>query len=443
MNRRKFVYTSCGFMTTLVSPGLWNILNPVYEKKKFDIVPYKSENRDLDVPIFKVTPDDGNYNYTYYDIPTHSPSNRFIAVTKVPFLQDRYPEYGELADVCVVDLEKETIETVYRTKSWGFQTGALLHWGSDDRYLYTNDVLNGDEAVCVRIDLLTGKYTAYSGLMYNIAPNGTFVVGFPLELLNITQQGYGIPSKDPHNPESLPYGAAKDQGMWKTDLESNHKSLLVSLADLAERVPEPPPEKNGTYYLWHTKVNPQSSRILQISRCLFPGGRGGRNAMVYTCRTDGSDIQPTLHKDVWGRPGGHPNWHPDGLHIIRVMSPEGIDQPHRYCQFLYDGSDFKILSHKLNAGGHPRITPDSRHLTTDDYPIEHGQQKVRIKLIDLAAEEELILAKMNSSPKKDLTNRALRLDGHGTWDRHYKKLAFQAAPEGKRQIFVADLSGVV
>ena len=131
----------------------------------------------------------------------------------------------------IIDLEEETISTVYKTKSWGFQTGALLHWGASDRYLYTNDVFDGENAVCVQIDLENGKFTAFEGHMYNMAPNGQFVVGFPLDLLNITQQGYGLPSKDPDNPKKLPYGAANDEGIWKTDLATNKKSLLVSLAD--------------------------------------------------------------------------------------------------------------------------------------------------------------------------------------------------------------------
>jgi hypothetical protein len=443
MDRRKFVYTSCGFAALTVSPGLWNIFNPVYNKVKFKIRQYKPELYGLEVPIYKVTPDDGNYNYTYYDIPAHSPSNRFIAVTRVPYIEDRLPKYGEIADVCVIDLEEETISTVYKTKSWGFQTGALLHWGASDRYLYTNDVFNGQNAVCVQIDLDTGKFTAFDGPMYNIAPNGQFIVGFPLELLNVTQQGYGLPSKDPENPDKLPYGAANDEGIWKTDLATNRKHLLVSLADVAEKIPTAAPGKNGTYYFWHSKVNPQSTKILQVARCLFPSGQGGRNPMVFTYNADGTDLKFASGEYVWGQGGGHPNWHPDGLHIIRVMRPEGSEHPHRYCQFLYDGSDFKVIGNNIIGEGHPRITPDSKYITTDSFPIENGAQKIRIKLIDLTSEEEVIIAQMNTSKREGLKNDTIRLDGHPTWGRNYKKLAFQAAPDGLRQVFVADLTNIV
>ena len=37
---------------------------------------------------------------------------------------------------------------------------------------------------------------------------------------------------------------------------------------------------------------------------------------------------------------------------------------------------------------------------------------------------------------------ALRFDGHPFWDRAFRKVGFQAAPDGNRQIFVADVSSL-
>ena len=68
----------------------------------------------------------------------------------------------------------------------------MLNWGATDRHLYTNDVVDG-EARCVRIDLATGQSTVFAGPMYHIAPDESCVIGFPLELLDATQPGYGVP----------------------------------------------------------------------------------------------------------------------------------------------------------------------------------------------------------------------------------------------------------
>ncbi len=438
MKRRSFITTSAGFLAIALTPGVWSCQRPVSKKKNFTFKKYRTGKTF--VPITQVTPDDGSYVHTYYDICSLSPSQRYLAVTKVPEI-NRIPQFGETADAYIVDLEEQTIEKVYSTKTWGFQIGANLEWGATDRYLYTNDVVDGT-AVCVEIDLETNETRAFAGPKYNIAPDGSCVVGFPLELLNVTQQGYGGPSKDPENPPRLPVGAAKDEGIWRTDLKTNRKSLLVSLADVASKIPEPAPEKDGTFYFWHTKFNNQGTRIMQVLRCMFPNGYGGRNAMVFTFNADGSNIKFTVGApDVWASMGGHPNWHPDGEHLIRIIK---IDETERFCQFKYDGSDFKVLSEALEGTGHPRIEPSGKYLMTDSYPLDYyGNQQVSIRLIDTLADTEEIVCTLPTLPREGLKYPTLRLDGHPFWSRDYKKIFFQGATEGKRQIFMADLSDII
>ena len=152
----------------------------------------------------RVTPRDGPYVLTYYDVCPFSPSQRYLAATRLPF-QDRVPVLGDEAQICVIDLREQSIRTVATTRCWGFQTGALLNWGATDRRLYTNDVVDG-EARCVRIDLASGERTVFAGPMYHIAPDESCVIGFPLELLDATQPGYGVPCADPLHPRRLPPG---------------------------------------------------------------------------------------------------------------------------------------------------------------------------------------------------------------------------------------------
>jgi len=438
MNRRRFIRTSAGLLTVVSMPGVWACRRPVSKKKKYVFKPY-DRSKTL-APVVKVTPDDGFYVHTYYDVCSISPSQRYLAVTRLPY-QDHIPGLTDqdTADVCVIDLEEQTIETVYSTRSWGFQVGANVQWGATDRHLYANDVIEGT-AVCVQIDLETDKATAFAGPMYYIAPDESCVIGFPLELLNITQQGYGVPSEDPGNPRSLPPGAAEDEGIWRTDLKTNERRLLVSLADVSALIPEPPPREDGTFYFWHSKFNKQGTRIMQVLRCLFPDGSGGRNSMVFTYNPDGSDIRYTPSKPVWAHGGGHPNWHPDGIYLIRNLKPDG--KTNRFCKIRYDGTEVTVLSEKFRGGGHPTVEPNTRYCITDDFPYD-GVQKVTIRLIDLAAQKEESICTMPTISRKGPAHPALRLDGHPFWSRDYKKVCFQAAPEGARQLFMADLSGIV
>jgi len=438
MNRRSFMRTSAGFLAVSLMPGAWSCRRPLSKKKKFDFKPYEA-GKTL-APVVKVTPDDGCYIHTYYDVCSLSPSQRYLAATRLPY-QDHIPALGDggTADVCLIDLEEQTIETVYSTRCWGFQVGANLQWGADDRHLYANDVVEGT-AVCVRIDLESDEVLAFCGPMYNIAPDESCVIGFPLELMNVTQQGYGVPSEDILNPRRLPMGAAENEGIWRTDLRTDEKRLLLSLAQVAAKIPEPAPREQGTFYFWHSKFNRQGSRIMQVLRCLFPDGWGNRNAMVFTCNADGSEIHYTPSTPVWGHTGGHPNWHPDGIHLIRNLKPDG--KTDRFCMLRYDGSEVTVLTEKFKGGGHPTVEPKTRFCITDDFPVDGGQ-KVSIRLIDLVAREEEAICTLPTLPRQGLAHPALRLDGHPFWSRDYRKVVFQAAPGGIRQLFMADLTGIV
>ncbi|MGE3805315.1 MAG: hypothetical protein AB7K24_11640 [Gemmataceae bacterium] len=429
MNRREFLAAG-----SALAAAAWGRPGLSFEpgKKK----PVKFEKIEAKVPVLQVTPEDGYYVHSYYDVCPFSPSGRYLAATRIPY-QDRIPVIGDRADVCLIDLQDRTIQTVYTTKCWGFQTGSNAQWGATDRHLYTNDVFDG-KAVCVRLDLDKGTTTHFDGPMYHIAPDESAVVGFPLELLDVTQRGYGVPPKDPDDPKKLPVGASKTEGLWRTDLNSGKTNLLVSLADVAAKVPEPAPEKGGTYYFWHSKFNRQGTRIMQVLRCLLPSGAGDVNTMVFSFKPDGSDIRYAPGVPIWGAKGGHPNWHPDGVHLIRVLRLDG--KTPRLCQFRYDGTEAKSLSDKILGGGHPTFDKAGKWIVTDTF--HEDPHRVSILMIDMQAERETAVCTLPTLQRGEkLEYQAHRLDGHPAWDRDTKSVCFQAAPKGARQLFIADMSG--
>ncbi len=436
MNRRKFLQTSGGLAVMALADGVWAVESALKQERSVRFERYRAG--EFAVPVRRVTPGDGHYGFTYYDVCPFSPGGRYLAATRLPY-QDRLPVLGDRAEVCVIDLEQQTIRTAYATRSWGFQTGANAQWGATDRFLYTNDVI-GNRAVCVRIDLESGRTKAFAGPMYSIAPDESCVIGFPLELLDVSQPGYGVPPKELGKPRQLPVGAAKDEGIWRTDLKTNERTLLVSLARMAAKLPEPPPRPDGTFYFWHSKFNRQGTRIMQVLRCLFPDGWGRRNVSVFTMNADGSNIHYTPSKPVWGHRGGHPNWHPDGEHLIRNLKPDGKTE--RFCKVKYDGSRIEVLSEKFTGGGHPTIEPTGCFVLTDSYP-KRERNKVDILLYDLVSERKHDLCQLTTIDRRAIRHAEHRLDGHPVWSRDYRSVCFQAAPENLRQLFVADISAVV
>jgi len=290
LSRRRFLYTSAGIAAAAISGSEWILASEEPVARPFDFRPYRKGHTSY--PVTCVTPDDGFYIHTFYDVCPFSPSQRYLAVNRLPF-QDHDPVLGETCDVCVIDLKEWTIKTVYKTKGWGFQLGANLNWGISDRYLYTNDVI-GNQGVCVRIDLETGKRKAFSGPMYHIAPDESCVIGFPLDIINATQRGYGVP-ETPLTKQLKP-GAAKDEGLWRTDLKSGSKTLLLSLETMAEKVPNREKFKGGTFYFFHSKFNRRNSRIMQVVRCMMPGGgTQGWNPQLFKTLLQGLQQKPAFY----------------------------------------------------------------------------------------------------------------------------------------------------
>jgi hypothetical protein len=443
MKRRDFITkTSAGLLAVMTFPGCYSIRNEKNRSRSFKFRDYRKESSFGNVKI--VTPEDGYYIHTFFDVCPFSPSQRYLAVTKFPY-QYQDVEYGDIAEVCVIDLENESIRTVYSTKGWAFQLGANLNWGKTDKHLYTNDII-GHEAVCVRIDLETMETTAFSGPMYHISPDETAVIGFPLDLINgylggeATQMGYGVPKyKEIKEIE----GAPDDEGLWQTCLNTNQKKLLLSLRE-AYVTTNDPFGQGGNHYFFHSKYNNNGKKIFQVFRCVFPGSRRYHPTLL-TFDSDGTNIKKAITREQWSHGGHHPNWHPDGERIVMNLTPVWLgDSEMRFCIFQYTGDDFKVLSKKFRGSGHPSVDSTTSYLISDFYVGEYkklGHTECPIRLIDLNTEEEVHICKVFTD--LEISTSTFRVDPHPVWSPDYRKVCFNGAPDGIRQVFIADLTDVV
>jgi hypothetical protein len=462
MKRRSFIHkTSAGFGALLIAPNVWSCQYTAEEKKHFKFRPYR-EGGTL-TPVTCITPDDGFYLHTFYDVCPFSPSQRYLAVTKFPY-QGKPQRWGDIAEVCVIDLEEQTIHTVYKTKGWAFQLGANIQWGeaSSDRYLYCNDVID-EKPVCVRIDLKTLETRAYNGSKYDISPDEKYIVSSNLMAMNIHQYGYAVADNIYNKPNTLKQADMPYEGLWRTDLDTNETTLLAGMSEFSGVACEKDQKlyEESIMYLFHSKINKKNNRIMQVVRA--QQNDEGRNASLFTLKPDGSDIIQCLSIEEWnqkGRLGGagnHPNWHPDGEHIIMNCIPRWLGyEDMLFCQFKYDGSDFKIVSEKHIGAGHPSVNKDGTFLVADIYMKQNNwfdwapEGEIPIRLLNLKTDEHMMICSIrndvgnnNKIQKKGEPGSHYKLDPHPAWSRDYKKICFNGAPEGRRQVYVADLSEIV
>lgn len=461
MRRRSFVGKSiAGLGAMVLAPGMLSFELNDTKKKSFRIRDFKPGR--FAAPVKCVTPDDGFYIHTFYDICPLSPSQQFLVATKLPY-QGNAPKWGDEAEICVIDLLNETIESVYKTKAWSYQLGANVQWSNfSDEVLYSNDIIDGIP-VCIRIDLSSKEVRSYAGSKYDIAPDESFIVSPNLLTMNIHQYGYAVPDRVSGAPGTFTREDLEEEGLWRTDLKTNERTLIARFADFIENVGGPPEDKSyyesSITYLFHSKVNSKSNRVMQVFRGLVDNE--GRDASLFTLKSDGSDITQCLTREKWnqaarfGGKGNHPNWHPDGEHIIMNCIPRwlGLDNMH-FCQFKYDGSDFKILSEHHLGSGHPSINSDGTFLISDTYPkqkwVASPEGELPIRLIDLTTDHEQKVCSIGTNVgnnwkpyKKGETGSHYKLDPHPAWSRDYKKIIFNGAPEGRRQIYIADLKNLV
>jgi Tol biopolymer transport system component len=460
INRREFIQTTtAGLAVWLTGPNVWAGQYKATAWQNYDFKPYRKG--DFAAPVTKVTPDGGFYLHTFYDVCPWSPSGRYLVVTKLPY-QRKKPVWGDAAEICVIDLQEQAIRTVYSTKGWSFQLGANVQWGNtSDRYLYTNDVIN-EIPVCVRLDLETGKVKAYAGAKYDLAPDEKSVISPELRNMNIHQYGYAVPDPPSGSPIPFTKDEMNSEGLWKTDLTTNKRKLLRPLQDFFNAAEDGDVYEDGIGYLFHSKYNPQNTRIMQVFRAQINGK--GRNASLFTMDMDGKNLKQCLSQEHWnhkarlGGSGNHPNWHPDGERIIMNCIPAWLGlNDMLFCSFRYDGSDFKVLSEKHLGSGHPSVEPTSTYLLSDAYPKqtyvvgENGE--IPIRLLNLNNDSELQLCTIPTDvgggknqylPEDRATGGSQhKLDPHPAWSRNYSEICFNGAPEMVRQVFVANLKEVL
>ena len=401
------------------------------------------------VPVHCVTPAGTGYIHRYYDSSPFSPSGRYLALTRLPF-EDRLPRPGDVAEIAIVDLASGETRTVADTRGWDVQLGAQLQWGADDHTLLFNDLDVRDWIPHgVRLDPMSGARRNLAGAVYSVSPDGRWAASPCLRRMAVTQRGYGVVVPAAHIPVNR--GAPQDDGIWLTDLDNGDTRLLVSLAEIV-RAAQPPiaaARRRGDFFAFHVKWNPQGTRLMLALRWLprswLPWKRKRRYGAkhVVTMDADGGNVRVAVSPERWGR-GHHPNWCPDGDHVLMNLDTQGDGL--RFARLRWDGAELETLAPAVPGSGHPTLHPGGRYLLSDAYvdePQAYADGSAPLRLVDLQSGSETTLVRIGIRPLAERATGALRVDPHPAWDRSYTRIAFNACPDGRRRVYVADLASLL
>lgn len=378
--------------------------------------------------VAAITPAEQAFMHTYYDLCPWSPSGRLLACLRLGF-EDREPAPDDRAELCVIDLPARKIRTVHETTGWGFQTAAHQQWGRTDRFLYFNDKRDG-RGVGVRLDLESGQTKYLEGPIWQVHPDETFAICTCLNRGRLTQRGYGVTVR-PEQELTNTVRAAGDDGLFRVDLETGEKTLLIGLDRVWEVLAGREDLEEAILYAFHCKFNPQGTRILLVVRARFEDGRFV--ASLLTAGADGSSLRTIVPHRLWRRGGHHPIWHPNGRQVLMNLTPG--DEGMRFCLIDADSGEAEVLIDDPPGMGHPSISSDGRLLLTDQTRESGGVRMAAIRLVDL---KERTWRELCSAESPAVGGSPLRRDAHPVWDRDCRRICFLAAPAGRRQLFIAD-----
>ena len=382
--------------------------------------------------ITLATPPDGHLMHTFFDIDPISPSGRYLATTRVPFVW-RVPYVGDEAQVCVIDLERSTCKAVYTTRGWGTQLGANVQWGADDQTLFCNDVI-ARRGRGISIDLRSLDVKVLEGPIYGLSPDRRYSYSGSIDLINAGQTGYGVPEylfRKHKQSEPL----SRSEGIWRTDTSTGERLLAVSIADLVAQLPDQQHLNGGIYYIYNVKVNPRGDRLLVAIFTRNASGRMGWPMQLVTCEMDGSNAKLAVPDSLWRLGGHHANWHPDSEHIVMNLRPDGRNMG--FYTFLADGSELRLIAPGKKGGGHPSINRSGSYLITDAYVSEgfgNSSDEVPIRIIDLRSNQEQHLCYVYTN---NITG-GRRVDPHPVWSNNGSRICFNGIAGDRRQVFVAD-----
>jgi len=359
-------------------------------------------------------------------------TGRYLLALQVGF-QDRLPGANDPADVCVIDTENGyALRVVDRSLGWNPQQGTMFYWNPahpetqfffNDRDPKTGKIFtvlfdlsaDGGRGKRVREYRFDDTPVANGG----VAQNGGYFTAINYARMARLRPVTGYADARDWTTE---VAAPTDDGIFRVDVATGKKSLIVSFAQLRDALEGIVPTiRERHLFINHTLHNRNNDRIYFYCRADFePSSNPLRVNVPFSVRPDGSEL--TRH-DVFI--GGHPEWE-WGSRIIG--SNDGK-------QVVYDVDQRKLVGMIGGDGVFPSpqgdiaLSPDGSWFVNSHREGKHHYYTfLELKTGRRVTSPPVYLADWNTGP--------LRLDPAPCWNRTSDGIVVPGiAADGTRQMF--------
>ncbi len=388
------------------------------------------ETSEARPPVRAITNGPKHHWFGYYDKLEFDPASRRVLGMQVDF-EHRSPEPDDEIRIGMVDIEDGDKWTdLGSSTAWCWQQGCMLQWvpGSDSEVIW-NDRENG--AYVSRIlNVDSGAMATIPLPVYALGPDGSWAVSTDFRRLNDTRPGYGYVGIPDPNSDVL---APEDVGIWKVDLATGERDLLISVAQAAA-IPNPHSETEGMkHYFNHLLVSPDGSRLIFLHRWRNPHGSGGFGTRMFTIGGDGSDPYVL---DPYGKTS-HFIWR-DPEHVLAwAWHPSHGD---KFYLFRDQSEETEVVAPEvMPLNGHCTYLPGNEWVLNDTYPDENRVQHPY--LYEVASGRRVPLGHFHSPPEYA---GEWRCDNHPRFSPDGKKVVIDS-PHGEsgRQLHLIDISEIV
>ena len=341
--------------------------------------------------------------FGYYDKAQFDQSGRYVLGMAVEF-EHRTPTAEDEIEIGMVDLEDgDRWIPLGTSRAWGWQQGCMLQWrpGHPTEVLWNDRLREGEvdpppagptRFVTRVLDVHTRELRTLPRATYHVDPTGRNALSLDFGRVQALRPGYGY-AGTAESPISE--RAPVDTGLWRMDLESGESTLVLSIADVAER-PVRDPQPEDVHYFNHVQWSPDGRRFFFLHRWRSPAFGGFRTRGLTADAFADEQLVADDESDRWR------------LHHTRILSEEPglshFEWRDAHSLLIWRGGAYRLYRDDESGtgeavwhapNGHHSRLPGADWWVTDTYP--RGRDRLQaLYLYRVSTDDAVPLARLHS-----------------------------------------------
>ena len=353
-------------------------------------------------------------------------SERYILALRSDF-HDHMPLAHEAAEVVLIDTRDENcVLPVERTLAWNFQQGTMFYWHpshAESQFFFNDRDPETQRVFTVLYDLQQRRrireyrFPAVPAANGGVSPTGEFFLAINYGRMARLRPVTGYPGAADPTAES---GAPDDDGIFRVEVETGERTLLVSYRQLRELLLATHHNAaEAHFYINHTLCNRRGDLVYFYARGTVDGKSMAVNVPC-SIRTDGTDLQ--RHTYV----GGHPEWD-EGSVVIGAQGQRQVRYDVEQRAIVGQiGTDDDFPS----PGGDIAMSADAKWFANGF--STNGRRQNEYVILRRSDGATVRSPEFSRGP---FTRRELRIDPAPRWNRSGNAILVPGiAPDGTRQL---------